>query len=172
MKRREMNGTVHEKAEISEMVVLRIRAVVFAGIFCALFAPAVYASSESCEAPLPDDVDIRTPSADVPEEYAGFSGHWGPEKWDDELCHVLVVETIDSEGEVEVIYSWGTSEQWNIKQAGWVRIIGRVLGSKLKLKLYDGKVDVNYWLDGDMLYGRFYGRSTVNVALMRKRISP
>ena len=163
-----MNGTVHEKAEIPEMVVMRIRAVVFSGIFCVLFTSVVYASAESCETPLPDDVDIRMPSADVPEKYAVFSGRWGSGKWDGELCHVLVVETIDSGGEVEVIYSWGTSERWNIKQAGWVRIIGRILGSKLKMKLYNGQVDVNYWLDGETLYGRYYGGNTVDIALTRK----
>ena len=84
------------------------------------------------------------------------------------MCHVLVVETINSEGEAEEIYSWGISERWNIKNVGWIRIIDRVLGSKLKMKLYDGKVDVNYWLDGDMLYGRYYGGNTVDVVLMQK----
>lgn len=147
---------------------MRTLATVFPGIFYALFAFAVYASAESCEFPLPDNVNIRTPSADVPERYAGFSGRWGPGKWDDELCHVLVVETVDSEGEAEVIYSWGTSERWNIRQAGWVRVMGRVLGAKLKIKLYDGKVDVNYWLDGETLYGRYYGGNTVDIALTRK----
>ena len=146
---------------------MRAFAVILFGIFCIPFASAVYASAESCKTPLPDDVNIRTPTADVPEKYAVFSGRWGPGKWDGELCHVLVVESIDSEGEAEVIYSWGISEKWNIKQGGWVRKIGRVLGSKLKLKLYDGNVDVNYWLDGDMLYGRYYGGNTVNVALTR-----
>ncbi len=147
---------------------MRTLAAVFPGILCALFASVACASAESCDSPLPDDVNIRTPSADVPEKYAGFSGRWGPGKWDDELCHVLVVETLDSEGEAEAIYSWGTSERWNIKQAGWVRIVGQVLGSKLKMKLYNGQVGVNYWLDGDMLYGRYYGGNTVDVALMKK----
>ncbi len=147
---------------------MRTLAAVFPGIVCALFASAVYASAESCESPLPDNVNIRTPSADVPEKYAGFSGRWGPGKWDGELCPVLVVETVDSEGEAEVIYSWGTSERWNIKQVGWIRIVGQVLGSKLKMKLYNGQVDVNYWLDGDILYGRYYGREAYNIELMRK----
>lgn len=124
-------------------------------------------AADSCETPLPDDVNIRTPTADVPEKYAKFSGLWGPGKWSGELCHVLVVETVDSDGEAEVIYSWGISERWNIEQGGWVRIIGRVVGSKLKMKVYGGKVDVNYWLDGDMLYGRYYGGNTVNVELTR-----
>ena len=147
---------------------MRTLAVVCPGIFCALFAFAVYASAESCESLLPDDVNIRTPSADVPEKFAVFSGRWGPGKWDGELCHVLVVETIGLEGEAEVIYSWGTSERWNIKQAGWVRIVGQVLGSKLKMKLYNGQVDVNYWLDGETLYGRYYGGNIVDIALTRK----
>ena len=112
-------------------------------------------------------MNIRTPAADVPEKYAGFLGRWGPGKWDGELCHVLVVESIDSEGEAEVIYSWGISERWNIKQAGWVRNIGRVVGFKLKMKQPYNEDRVNYWLDGDMLYGRYYGGITVNVALTR-----
>ena len=145
---------------------MRTLAAVFHGIFCALFASAVYASAESCESPLPDDVNIRTPSADVPEKFAGFLGRWGHGKWDGELCHVLVVETIDSEGEAEVIYSWGASERWNFK-AGWVRNIGRIVGSKLKMKLSE-EIRVNYWLDGDMLYGRYYrGKNASNVALTR-----
>ncbi len=146
---------------------MRTLAVVFSGIFYVLFASIVYASAESCETPLPDDVNIRTPAADVPEKYAGFLGRWGPGKWDGELCHVLVVETIDSEGEAEVIYSWGISERWNIKEAGWARITGRILGFKLKMEPYKEN-RVNYWLDGDMLYGRYYaGRNTANIALTR-----
>lgn len=145
---------------------MRTLVAVFPGFFYVLFASVVYASAESCETPLPNDVNVRTPTADVPEKYAVFSGRWGPGKWDGELCHVLVVETIDSEGEAEVIYSWGISKKWNIKR-GWRRNIGRIVGSKLKMKLSE-EIRVNYWLDGDMLYGRYYrGENVSNVALTR-----
>ncbi len=146
---------------------MKTLATVLPGIFYLLFASAVYALAESCETPLPDDVNIRTPAADVPEKYTGFSGRWGPGKWDGELCHVLVVETIDPEGEAEVIYSWGTSKRWNIK-AGWIRNTGRIVGSKLKMKQPYNEDRVNYWLDGDILYGRYYGREAYNIELMRK----
>ena len=60
----------------------------------------------SCDDPLPGNLDFEEPAPTVPAEYAQFSGIWYG-RWGGQLCSRLVVSSIDEDGNVDFIYSWG-----------------------------------------------------------------
>ncbi len=92
----------------------------------ALFGTPI-ASAQECDAVLPT-YEIATPKQDVPEAYERFLGLWGNGKWDDKLCHKLVVESVDMDGNVSAIYSWGVYEGWGLRRPSYLRRRGRYRG--------------------------------------------
>ncbi len=60
------------------------------------------------KAPLPADLTITPPSADVPAEYAVFSGLWQG-VWGSALDGKLAVTEVMADGSVKAIYAWGPS---------------------------------------------------------------
>lgn len=69
--------------------------------------------------PMPPDLRIIPPPADVPPERAAFSGVWVG-RWDNVLDTGLAVDEITS-SRVSAVYAWGVAPSWNINRAGWVR---------------------------------------------------
>ena len=114
---------------------------------------------------------IVAPSADVPEEYAQFSGIWKDGKWDGILCHQLAVEMIDAKGNAKLVYSWGTALRWRINQPGYQRLRGEIADGKLKtITMNRGKV--TYWLKNpDTMSGKYVRNSTVYIEL-KKDVEP
>ena len=45
--------------------------------------------------PMPSDLKVNSPAADVPANIARFIGAWARGAWDGVLPHVLVVESVD-----------------------------------------------------------------------------
>ena len=120
----------------------------------------------TCETPLPDDVNIETPAANVPPEHAKFSGIWGDGKWNGKLCNTLIVEEVRDNGEVKTVYSWGTYSGWSI-QKGSNRWYGKIENNKLILK--GGGITVTYWFSDGQLKGTYKTRnSTSRITLSRK----
>src|SRR5207248_3405356 len=75
--------------------------------------------------PLPDDVAIRTPAAEVPAEFAAYSGAWTG-KWVGGRAHTLIVEGIEGRS-ARLVYSWGAGGR-NSEQPdpGFRRVIAEV----------------------------------------------
>jgi imidazolonepropionase-like amidohydrolase len=159
-------GTV-EAGKIADLVLLdanplqdisntqRIHAVVVNGRLLdrvaldALLAQAEATANQTSVAqpPLPDDVNMVDPAADVPRGMAAFSGKWTG-RWANTLDHVLVVEKIDGRN-VTFIYSWGVAPAWNITMPGFVRVTGTVDdGGVLRGTLSNG-AEVAYKLSQD-----------------------
>lgn len=55
--------------------------------------------------PLPGEIEITTPSSDVPPHIAAFSGRWEG-TWEGDLDSILIVEKIGLE-KAKIIYAWG-----------------------------------------------------------------
>jgi hypothetical protein len=109
--------------------------------------------------PMPPDLRVVPPPANVPRDNARFSGRWVG-KWDDSLDHVLVVELQvqnDQSTEVIAVYSWGVSTVLGVGFPGWTRVRGFIEKGALRLELTrvqaaavytmqpDGTLMAEYW---------------------------
>jgi hypothetical protein len=88
------------------------------------------------QVPLPPDVMIRPPDADVPAADAAFSGAWGNDAWSGRIPTALVVEQVNADGTVKVVYTRGASEHPEIT-AHWLRLTGRIENHRLAIHLPD-----------------------------------
>lgn len=123
----------------------------------------------SCATPIPDNVKVEDAPQGTPKGHAAFLGAWGDGEWDGVLCNTLVVEAIDEEGNVKLIYSWGTYAGWNIWK-GSVRAVGKFLPeNRLRFTFRGGARVVTYWLEGGKLKGTYeYDWKTSRVTLSPK----
>jgi hypothetical protein len=90
---------------------------------------------------LPDDLELVAPGADIPANTARFLGKWFGVS-DGVLDHLLIVEKIHSNDDIDAIYAWGTAPQWNIHKPGYRRFRGKIENQKLILT--DGTVTITY----------------------------
>jgi hypothetical protein len=97
---------------------------------------------------LPDDIKIISPSLKVPKLLRAFSGKWLGVS-DGILDHMLVVEEINDNLEVNAIYSWGVAYQWNINQPGWQCYKGKFENQKLILADEKNKIKITYKLNSN-----------------------
>lgn len=123
------------------------------GLF--LFALIPYGWADS-HIPLPVDLKIVAPDENVPKEYARFSGAWSGGKWAGSLPHTLVVEKVDSTGEVVVVYADGDHPRGRFKKR-WLRLEGSISDAgKLTLEKLKSGGQATYVFDSDgILRGRF-----------------
>ena len=116
-------------------------------------APATaIAASHAPTIPLPPDLALETPDADVPPSMARFAGAWAHGAWDSVLPHVLVVEAVERDGRARVVSAVGDYADGNVSRA-WRRVDGRIDGEVLTVELGNGRSAV-YRLAGDSLRGR------------------
>jgi pimeloyl-ACP methyl ester carboxylesterase len=117
-------------------------------------------ATESCaQVPLPHDIVLTPPSANVPADIAIFAGAWGGDGWSGTLPHVLVVEQVKSDGTAEAVYAWGNNRNGTVK-AGWSRDSGLISNGKLHFDFPNGAV-VDYTVSKDgTLFGRYVFRKT------------
>jgi len=170
-------GTV-EEGKIADLVLLdanplqdisntqRINAVVVNGRLldrAALDALLAQAEATANQPPLPDDVNVIDPAADVPRGVAAFSGKWAGQ-WGQTLDHVLVVEKIDGRN-VTFIYSWGVAPASNITRPGVERVTGTVDDGDILRGTLSNGAEVAYKLSQDQqtLAGEYIlrGRTTL-----------
>jgi hypothetical protein len=85
---------------MERMTSLRATAVVAVGL-------ALMGASHAPTIPLPPDLALEPPAADVPPNMARFAGAWGHGAWDSVLPHVLLVEAVDREGHARVVSAGG-----------------------------------------------------------------
>ena len=108
--------------------------------------------------------DIEPPGADVPAEWAAYSGIWGKAAWEGKWCHDLHVMKIEADGSVEVMELHAPYEPWG-KPATAFRRQGRITDEgRLRIR-YSGVV-VEYWVQNGRLYGlRKEGGGSMRIAL-------
>jgi dienelactone hydrolase len=105
--------------------------------------------------PLPQDVRIVVPGANIPAQAAAFSGVWAGGAWDGLLPHLLIVENIATTGGASVIYSTADAPDMNSK-ASSSRVQGKIENGRLTFTLKDGKARVEYVIGtGGDLNGTF-----------------
>lgn len=113
------------------------------------------------ELPLPADVQITPPGADIPPHYAVFVGKWGGRWVGSRTPVLLVVEGVKRSGEMRGIYVWGELPG-EARQRGTWRYRAQIrngvfqLGSNARLvfKLMpDGSLLVNHHDDKGVLTG-------------------
>jgi hypothetical protein len=109
--------------------------------------------------PLPADVTITPPAADVSADLARFSGAWGgvwaPSNGGDGPCGVLVVEEVFANGYARVIHSAGVSDPATPQARFW-RASGRIVDGVLRFELpLSWRPALTYRVDGNGLAGTF-----------------
>lgn len=120
--------------------------------------------------PLPSDLNIDTPAADVPASISRFAGVWAHGAWDGVLPHILVVENVDGRGRAQIVYAVGDFAEANVAR-GYRRVTGRIVGDLIALDLGE-RTSAEYHVDGDMLRGTYTSsRRRYTVTLTRATLA-
>ena len=116
--------------------------------------------------PMPADLALVAPGADVHASIARFSGAWAHGAWDGVLPHALVVETVDGAGRAQLVYALGDFAEANVTR-GYRRVTGQIVGDLLVVPLGDGASAEYHW-EADALRGAYASpRRRSTVALRR-----
>jgi len=152
-----------------------MRLVTRTALFCILVLSGT-ASAQTTTIPMPADLKVDPPAADVPANIAGFIGAWARGAWDGVLPHVLVVEIVDSTGRAQVVYALGDFAVANVTR-GYRRVTGRIIGDLLTIDL-SRDTSVAYRIAGETLRGvytsprRRYAVTLTRVMLAEVRAVP
>jgi hypothetical protein len=128
------------------------------------------------ETPLPAEVHLIAPGAEVPEAVARFAGAWNgaseSRRSADALCHTLVVEEVLANGSARLLYSYSSSAYWNIRLPGFLRATGRIVDGELRAHVpFPGRrLEVTYRLDGETLEGTL-DRASLPVRVRLTRVA-
>jgi hypothetical protein len=103
----------------------------------ALSTSATAARECARETPLPAEVHLIAPGAEMPEDIARFAGIWSGEAEDERgsICTTLVVEEALTSGYAQVIFSMGTSAALHVRLPWFLRATGRVVDGELRVQL-------------------------------------
>jgi len=155
------------------VIALALGLVITVALTLALWKQATVAKDCHRETPLPKNVHLIAPSADIPEAVARFGGVWTG-VWRPRglaaiylllrglvrgqspvpLCHTLVVEELLPNGYARVILSIGSAAYWDVPLPGFWRFTGRIIDGTLRFQLPDG-LKLAYWVVGETLQGTF-----------------
>ncbi|HEU4367126.1 MAG TPA: serine hydrolase domain-containing protein [Methylomirabilota bacterium] len=131
-----------------------LRPLGLAVLVLALAAPAA-AATKDCRSstPLPDDVRLVAPPADVPPNAAQFAGAWSgvwlDKAGDEVMCQTLLVEEVFPNGYARVVYSRGAYLGWGTRHPNFWRATGRVADGALRIVLPNPeRTELLYRLDG------------------------
>jgi hypothetical protein len=106
---------------------------------------------------LPEDINIIPAGSHVPQDLRSFSGKWSGVA-DGILDNILVVEKINNDLEVNVVYSWGVAYQWGIGQPGWQRYKAKIQNQTLTIIDEKKKIKITYTLNPDNTLSSTYER--------------
>jgi hypothetical protein len=151
------------------LVILRgVSAVCVAAVLGHGLSDAAHAQTPTI--PLPSDLKVDPPAADVPANVSRFAGAWAHGDWDGVLPHVLVVETVDGTGRAQVVYALGDFAEAKVTR-GFRRLTGRIVADLLTFDLSDG-ASVVYHIAGDSLRGTYVSsRRRYTVTLTRTALA-
>ncbi|MGH7673064.1 MAG: hypothetical protein ACREMC_09190, partial [Gemmatimonadales bacterium] len=119
--------------------------------------------------PLPDDLTLTAPAADVHESLARFAGAWTGTRRDakgaDALCTTLVVEEVLANGYARVVYSVGVSSALGVGIPSFWRVGGRIAEGVLRFRLPTiDRGALVYRFDGTDLTGTYNDEGAVRLA--------
>ena len=118
-----------------------------------IFLPLLFSQSSPSlagqEFPLPSDVKIVAPGPEVPPEMASFSGTWKG-KWKARAPFMYIVESIEPNGAVTLVYSWAKYRAWSWS-GGYERNSGKISKGKLRFTNKHGEYTSRIHDDGRML---------------------
>ena len=142
-----------------------------AGLGVSAFA---YASAPPTT-PLPGNIRIVAPAAEVPAAIAAYSGAWGG-AWGGRRAHTLVVERIEGRN-VSFIYSYNPSPSTNSTARGWRRVKGTIGDDGVLRGTMQGDVstvDVSYTLSADRskLLGEYSRNGRTTTGTFERRDLP
>lgn len=137
-----------------------------------LFFVAAVVLLASCQniPPAPAVIDpaivISKPAADVPAEFAAFSGVWGG-TWGPDLDGKLAVQTISTEGAAVVYYAVGDAPGF-FKAQGYLKN-GQITGQTLVVPLNEG-IKATYTMQPDgTLAGEYNRRGDITRGMFTKQ---
>lgn len=148
------------------LAVIRLAVLVLA-----LNVAAVADAAVDCRGatPLPDDLALTAPTADVPEGLARFAGAWTgawrDAKGNEALCTTLVVEEVLANGYARVVYSVGVSPTLGVRIPGFWRAAGRIAEGVFRFRLPTiDRGALAYRFDGADLAGTYNDEGAVRLA--------
>lgn len=95
---------------------------------------------------LPNDINIVSPTPDLPKELVAFSGKWAGTWFGGGADAILIVEKID-EKEAQVIYAW----KFSSGRSGSLRITAKVTPGKQPALEFEGRTIYLYFqMNGDL----------------------
>jgi hypothetical protein len=118
--------------------------------------------------PLLDDVRVVPPATEVPQELARFSGAWSGAWRDargvDTQCNALVIEEVNYNGFLRVVYSVGASPRMGSGTPYVARTTARIADGVLRFVLPTAlRSALAYRFDGDELAGTFDAGGSVRL---------
>jgi hypothetical protein len=133
-------------------------------VYAGLLLPAAELAAAS-DVPLPDQIEIVEPAAEVPDNVRKFLGRWEG-KWGTELNHIFIVTSVSASGAAEAIYAYGDAPKWNVER-DWHRVRGTISGNKLDLPRFPNSAEVSYTLQSDgTLKGEYWRRRHMTPAVL------
>jgi dienelactone hydrolase len=117
---------------------------------------------------LPDDLRLPPPGVARSDADHPLLGVWVGDAWSGVLPHVLVVESVASDGQATVVSAIGDAPEWKVAQS-WSRVTGRIVDGTLSFTQRGGAARARYALTPDgRLEGHFEtDRSGALVVLRR-----
>lgn len=141
---------------------LRLSAIIiFLTLLFSQFGPSLAGE----EFPMPSDVKILVPGPEVPPEIASFSGTWKG-KWKSRAPFMYIVEVIEPDGAVTLVYSWAKYRAWSWS-SGYERNSGKISEGKLTFTNKHGEYTSRIRDDGSML-SKFSGPDFISSGFLDK----
>ena len=134
------------------------------GISIILFSKN-YSQSDFSRIRLPENIEIKTPSPDLPKEIAAFSGKWKG-SWQNQMDFILVIMEIDRD-KAEVIYAFADAPAWGIRNSSYDYYSAKVVSNKKPRIEFTGR-GLSSWFTFEMetdlktLKGTYEPRSAPN----------
>lgn len=101
------------------------------------------------EVPLPNDLLIEKPVAEVPAACVRFYSEtgWGQGKWNGTLPNQLWIEKINPDCSAQIVYAWGDSREMRVT-AGYNRFSAQIFGNALRFAINE-RTFVSYVISED-----------------------
>lgn len=101
------------------------------------------------DVPLPKDLQIEKPVAEVPAACARFYSEtgWGQGSWSGVLPNQVWIEKINPDCTAQIVYAWGNAPEWRTV-AGYNRLSAQIYGNTLRFALNES-VFVSYVISED-----------------------
>ncbi len=96
----------------------------------------LHAPTNVSDVPLPSNLSVTPPAADLPAALADFSGRWAG-MWSGGLNQMLVIERIEAGGGA-LVYAEGVNEDWGVPEGRWERHRFRIEAGAIVFDRWDG----------------------------------